>query len=606
MMLKKARILLTVIALSMLITTAAAEPETITIAENGISKAVIVVDTKASEPEKHAAAELADFLQQVTGAKFEITNDAGKSKSRLLVGPDAARLADAGFSTEGLGKEGLIIRTAGDDLILAGGRPRGTLYAVYTFLEDHVGCRWWMPTVSTIPKKPTLKTGKLDVRYVPPVEYRETTWRQAYDSNDWAARNKFNSKRGEKLGSKHGGRADFTGTSHHTFFRLIPPEKYFDEHPEWFSLINGERIHKRYFSSLCLTNEEMRKELIKNLKEHLRKNPEVVIASVSQPDGRKPQCQCEKCSAIDAEEGSPSGSLIRFVNSVAADIEKDFPHIEIDTLSYHSTQKPPKHVKPHHNVIIRLCSSYVSHSRPLSHDINKEFRDDIVGWSKISNKLYIWDYTTNFPNYIIPHPNLRTLGPNIRFYVAHGAKGIHEQGADNTYGGEMGALRGWMFAKLLWNPELDDQKLMEEFAHGYYGPAAEGILAYLDLMHDAVEKSGDYLGHRSPPTAKFLSLENLSKGWVHLKAAQESVKDNAELLLRVQVAQLPVMHIFMRRWEELRHKARSTGAEWPMGESIKNVFDHFMEVAEKANITRLRENHDGFDELEEAVLNAVL
>ncbi len=574
----------------------------LTIAKDGISKAVIVVDAKASEPEKHAAAELADFLQQVTGAKFEITNDAGKGKGRLLVGPAAARLADAGFSTEGLGKEGVIIRTAGDDLILAGGQPRGTLYAVYTFLEDHVGCRWWMPTVSTIPKKPTLKTGKLDVRYVPPVEYRETTWRQAYDSNDWAARNKFNSKRGEVLGTKHGGRADFTGTSHHTFFLLIPPEKYFDEHPEWFSLINGERIYKKYFSSLCLTNEEMRKELIKNLKEHLRKNPEVVIASVSQPDGRKPQCQCEKCSAIDAEEGSPSGSLIRFVNSVAA----EFPDMQIDTLAYHSTQKPPKHVKARHNVIVRLCSSKVSHSRPLSHDINKEFRDDIVGWSKICNKLYIWDYTTNFPNYIIPHPNLRTLGPNIRFYVEHGAKGIHEQGADNTYGGEMGALRGWMFAKLLWNPDLDDQKLMEEFAHGYYGPAAKDILAYLNLMHDAVEESGDYLGHRSPPTAKFLSLENLTKGWKHLKAAQEAVKNNAELLLRVQVAQLPVMHVFMKRWEELRYKARSTGAEWPMGESIKNVFDHFMKVAEKANITRLRENHDGFDELEEVVLSAVL
>ncbi len=575
----------------------------LTIAENGVSKAAIVVDAKASEAEKHAAAELADFLQQVTGANFEITNNAGKSKRRLLVGPDAARLADAGFSTEGLGKEGLIIRTAGDDLILAGGRPRGTLYAVYTFLEDYVGCRWWMPTVSSIPKKPTLKTGKLDVRFVPPLEYRKTTWRHAYDTNDWSVRNKLNAKR--SLGPEHGGRIIYEGFGH-TFFRLIRPKKYFDEHPEWFSEINGERIYKKYYSSLCLTNEEMRKEMVKNLKERLRKNPEAVIASVSQPDGRAPQCQCEKCRAVDEEEGNPSGSLIRFVNSVAADIEKDFPHIKIDTFAYHYSQKPPKHVKARHNVIVRLCSSDVSHSWPLSHDINKEFREDIVGWSKICNKLYIWDYTTNFRNYIIPHPNLRTLAPNIKFLVAHGTKGIYEQGAFNTYGAEMAELKGWVLVKLLWNPDLDGQKLIEEFAHGYYGPAAKGILAYLDLMHDAVEESGDYLSHKSLPTAKFLSFENLNNGWKHLKIAEQTVKDDEELLLRVQVAQLPVMHVVMRRWEQLRQEARTKGAEWPMGESIKNVFDHFMEVAEKANITRLRENHKGFDELEEAVLNAVL
>ena len=92
----------------------------------------------------------------------------------------------------------------------------------------------------------------------------------------------------------------------------------------------------------------------------------------------------------------------------------------------------------------------------------------------------------------------------------------------------------------------------------------------------------------------------------HLKAAQEAVKNDAELLLRVQVAQLPVMHVFMKRWEELQRTARATGSEWPMDKSIKNVFDHFMEVAEKANITRLEENYDGFDKLEKVVLNTLL
>ena len=134
MMLHKAKIVLLFWAL-LLLPGAATEAEALTIAQDGLTKAVIVVAKDAGEPQQHAAAELAEFLHQITGAAFDIVNEAGGGKSRLLVGAKAAKLADADFTTEGLDAEGIVIRTVGDDLILAGGRPRGTLYAVYTFLE---------------------------------------------------------------------------------------------------------------------------------------------------------------------------------------------------------------------------------------------------------------------------------------------------------------------------------------------------------------------------------------------------------------------------------------------------------------------------------------
>jgi hypothetical protein len=126
------------------------------LAENGLARAEIVVGPGAPEAVQHAAAELASFLSQITDARFApaCRNDA--DGSCLLVGPEAAGLAIANFSTEGLGTDGIVIRTVGDDLVLAGGHPRGTLYAVYTFLEDHLGCRWWSSIVSTIPQKSTL------------------------------------------------------------------------------------------------------------------------------------------------------------------------------------------------------------------------------------------------------------------------------------------------------------------------------------------------------------------------------------------------------------------------------------------------------------------
>ena len=576
----------------------AATDKTVTIAQNGAAKAVIVIAEDATEPERHAANELAGFLRQITGAKFEIQAPPAAGQSRLLVGPEAAKLAATDFSADGLGADGIVIRTVGDDLILAGGRPRGTLYAVYTFLEEHIGCRWWSSQASTIPIKPTLEVGRLNVRYVPPLEYRESFWFDAFDG-DWSVRNKSNGN-SERLDAKRGGKHTYEGFVH-TFFPLIPPKKYFEGHPEWFSEIKGKRSHER--TQLCLTNEEMRKELIKNLRARLRNNPAATIASVSQNDWHG-NCQCSKCAAIEKEEGSPAGLMLRFVNAVAEDIEDEFPNVAISTLAYQYTRKPPKITKPRPNVIVRLCSIECSFSKPLVDERNKKFRDDIVGWSKICNRLYIWDYTTNFRHYIMPHPNLRVLGPNVKFFVDHNVKGVFEQGAYTSNGAEMAELRAWVLAKLLWDPTLDGRKLIDEFIEGYYGPAGPHIRDYLQIMHNAVEASGDKLGCFSQHTAKFLSFETLSKGWERLKAAEAAVMDNPDLRFRVQVAQLPIMYTFMMRWNDMRQACQAAGADWPMPESIRATYDNFMEVAKKKNVTRLNEWQEGFDALEKALERA--
>jgi len=214
------------------ISTATAAAERITIAENGAASAVVVVAADAIPPQRHAANELVNFLAQVTGAKFRTVHERNPATANLLVGPKAAQWADLGFSTDGLATEGLVLQTVGKDLILAGGEPRGTLYAVYTFLEDYVGCRWWTPTASTIPRRPTLRVGPLDVRYAPVLEYRETDAFGAVEA-DWSARNKYNGH-SHHLGVRHGGKYTFEPGFCHTFYSLIPPGRYVAEHPEWF------------------------------------------------------------------------------------------------------------------------------------------------------------------------------------------------------------------------------------------------------------------------------------------------------------------------------------------------------------------------------------
>jgi hypothetical protein len=293
--------------------------------------------------------------------------------------------------------------------------------------------------------------------------------------------------------------------------------------------------------------------------------------------------------------------MLRFVNAVAADIEQEFPNVAISTLAYQYTRKPPAVTKPRHNVIVQLCSIECSFCKPLADERNQAFRDDIVGWSKISERLYIWDYTTNFRHYLMPHPNLRVLGPNVKFFADHNVKGIFEQGAYTTNGAEMAELRAWVLAKLLWDPSRDGEKLANEFIEGYYGPAAPEIKAYLKITHDAVEQSGDWLGCFENHTAKFLSFDTLSRGWQHLKAAEAAVRNDPVLQFRVQVAQLPVLYTFMMRWNDMRDSAETAGAVWPMPPSAKDTYAQFLTIAQKKNVTRLSEGQPGFGALERAL-----
>jgi hypothetical protein len=285
------------------------------LAHSGRAAARIVLAPNAAETERFAADELALFLHIVTGADFPVTEDTGAPGGRLLVGLAGARGAAPDLIASGLAPEEIVVRTVGSDLVLAGGSPRGTLYAVYAFLEDIVGCRFWTGTASRMPWRPSLAVREVDLRFRPPLEYREPFWFVAFDPV-WAARNKANGVRagGDAL---RGGRQVYEGFVH-TFYSLIPPERYFAEHPEWFSEIEGRRTATN--AQLCLANEEMRLELVKNLKAKLRAIPAATIASVSQNDCFG-NCTCPLCRAIDEEEGGPAGSLLRFVNAVAADVE---------------------------------------------------------------------------------------------------------------------------------------------------------------------------------------------------------------------------------------------------------------------------------------------
>lgn len=517
------------------------------LAENGASPYRIVVAEDAILAERHAAEELRRFLLQAAGADLPVCGDgSGMEEYEIVVGENAhSRLLGLDVASEGLGGEGFVIRAVGNRVVIAGGKPRGTLYGVYEFLERYAGCRWFTSKVSRVPRLPRLALPPIDLKIVPALEYREVFYTDAFDG-DWAARNRMNGQH-HRLDETHGGKLVYTGFVH-TFDSLVPVKEHFDSHPEYFSMVDGERL--REHTQLCLTNEDVFALALAGVKRWIAENPGTKIVSVSQNDCYNP-CQCPACSALDEKEGSQSGSLIHFVNRIAGAVGKEYPDVLIDTLAYNYTRKPPKHAVPAPNVVVRLCSIECCFAHPLNEcreisypykgriPDDSSFAGDIQGWSKICRRLYVWDYVTNFSNYLMPFPNFRVLQPNVRFLERHHVRGIFEEGNFSEGGcGEFAELRAYVLARLLWDADADVEAAIGEFLGAYYGGAAPYIRTYLDLLHDRTAAGGFHFGIYDQPTAEYLDDGLIAESLALMdKAAQAAVGDE---LRRVGIARLPL------------------------------------------------------------------
>lgn len=253
-----------------------------------------------------------------------------------------------------MGEEALRIRLDGKSLVIAGGRPRGTLYGVYEFFERFCGVRFltkdraWFPEASA-----QAAIGDLDFAYEPTFSFPLELLQGQRGSPDFATRLRVNTVTSdEKLGGKTG--QSLIG---HSYARWISPEKYGKTHPEYFALIDGERKSNIAAASTepCVTNPEVIDIITKNVLEEIAANPTMENVTVNQNDNDG-YCRCP-CAAINEREGTPMGANLALVNTVAERVEKVYPHVKIGSSAYWYTRKAPKTIKPRHNVCeIQLCS----------------------------------------------------------------------------------------------------------------------------------------------------------------------------------------------------------------------------------------------------------
>lgn len=521
--------------------------EGLLLAMNGKSDFHIVVADGASSSTKYAAQELQKYLKEMTGAELPIVSDARPvGAHEIILGDNMhARWQSKAVDYQALGDEGYALFTLGPHLLIQGGALRGNLYGVYGLLEDHLGCRWFTPTVSRIPKRHRLVLPPLDETKKPVLEYREPFVMDCYDG-DWCARNRMNGN-AATLEERHGGKVRFgAGMFVHTFNTLLPPDKYFDTHPEYFSEVGGNRIKDN--TQLCCTNEDVIQLVTQAVLERIRTDPDAFVFSVSQNDCGN-YCECAKCQALATAEDSQMAPVLALVNRVAEAVEKEFPKTAIETLAYQWTRKAPKTMRPRPNVIVRLCSIECCFMHPLATCDSKEntaFRNDIEAWAKVGNRLWVWDYVTSFRHYFCPFPNHRILNDNIQFFVKNNVRGIFEQDTYTTKSGEFSALGGYIIAKYLWNPEYDEDIAINEFLEGVYGKAAKPIRDYMDLLHEKVTKDNLHTGiWVGPAEADYLTDEVLAKSDRLWDKAERAVAKDPAVLERVKVARLPVDYAFI-------------------------------------------------------------
>ncbi|MCX6560910.1 MAG: DUF4838 domain-containing protein [Candidatus Aminicenantes bacterium] len=494
---------------------------------DGRPACVIALPPGASAADRRAAEILRESVRRMTGAELPIVDKAKPvPDGEIWIGyglgvyPDSFRPAAARLKPGGY----LDVVSNRAVYILSGG-GKGSIYGVVHLLEKYFGCRKYSPTADFFPVSASLALGRVFDLDNPANDFRcvNGDFVQDPDYRDWLRLDGT-----EEMFAK--------GYYVHTFNRLLPWAEFFADHPDYYALMNGKRI----IDQLCPSRPEVFDLLADRLAKEMAAQPDQKVWSVSQNDNSS-YCRCPDCLKIIAEEGTPAGPILRLVNRLAA----RFPDKIISTLAYQFSRPAPRVTKPAANVQIMLCTIELNRSLPIAEDPSSaSFVRDIEDWSRLTKNLYLWDYTVDFAHQVSPFPNLHVLQPNLRFFARNGAR-QHFQQTNTSPGHEFSELKGWILAKLLWNPDLDVDAAINDFLAGYYGTAAPFIRHIIDSYREALAVSGAKLDIYEPPNAHaegFLSAERVAVYDAVFDLAEKAVAADPERLRRVRAARLPLQY----------------------------------------------------------------
>lgn len=520
--------------------------------EKGRPLSIVLADAPIPA-EKTAAAELKNYLTKMTGAACEIVAEAQAAGPAIFVGPTAFAKKN-GLDCAALGPEEWVLRTTAGSLIVAGGRPRGTLYSAYEMLE-RLGVVW--PDVT--------------VEQVPPIAAQDLSWnlqgkpaimnRCIYggvgtppEAVRFYVRNRMNAQIAipEELGGceRHGAPRDC-----HTFHAYTGK----DWPDDWFAMNKkGQRVRSTSASGpsqFCLTSPDVRKAVCAQLRAFIRRDREKAgspalyprIYDISHNDCHG-ECFCPGCTAVLEREGAYSGVLLDFINFVAGDIAKEYPDITVQTFAYTFTLDAPKHIRPASNVLIRVCklgceflpSGKADTLFPNSHPRNQNYLDNFLRWADISPSLAVWDYWIIYTkSYHPPYLNARHLQEDIAFYRAHNVKTLFVE-CESPEATSFFPFKVWFGLKMMQDPGQSYDSLAARFCRAQYGPAAEPMLGFINYLQDREKAADVALGLTTPNALPYLDLDFFKTANAFLDEAERLANGHPAALLNIARERVPV------------------------------------------------------------------
>ena len=527
----------------------------------GTSPYSLVCAATATEVEKNAAWELANHLKQVAGVSLPIKEEGDALNGPAIYVGQTAFAQAHGISFRDFSQEEWLIKTVGKDIVIGGGRPRGTLYGALEFLERHAGVMWLDERFTFIPKAKRLAVPEnLELRGKPAFAVRGI---YAYFKDEPEKRIHFMARNRQNLFHDEPELADaakwgllpVVGSPRacHTFYNYT--KDWPTEYEDYFSMgSDGKRIRAINPSGpgqVCLSNPQTRKLFADRLRKYIQMDrkastdnrPMIYVIEMNDNNNK---CVCPACLALEKKYGAYSGAMLEFINAIADDVSTDYPDVKVQSSAYMFTEKPPQGIVPRPNVLVRLAqlgSEFGEGScdtmRPLTHPNNQKSLSQLRGWSALG-KLAIWDYWILYGGAGNEAAiDIAAISSNLRLYKENHVESVFVEceSPDTT---NFHSLRLWLGYQLMRDPSQDAKLLVDKFMAAYYGTSAPFMRRLLDYVGTRMEEIKERLN--DVPVAKRSYLDNdfFKMAEELLASAEKAANGDTGILHRIAKERVPL------------------------------------------------------------------
>lgn len=475
------------------------------VTHNGMATAEIVISETADAIELRAAEELQSYIKKISTAELETRNTCS-GKTAICIGKVCREQGfDLSLEPRYRDDDSYIIQADRDKILLAGCCPRGTLFAVYAFLE-RIGCCWLAPGFGHykgmhefVPERETIKVDHCEIKREPDFVYRNFYTEYFYTDHrfedleklfDWMAkvgmnylhmdhRNLFEFGQEyyteglkDALYTEAHKRGIIVGVGGHGYYTYMNPDEHFDEHPEWFALIDGKRSPKKLDAQFCVSNPQAMGVFLDNFMKMADTNSQIDIFLPMQNDGYSESwCQCDSCQKI----GTATDQCVHVTNMIAKRLSEKYPKKQLMMIAYAGSAEPPKQAKFASNVLVWYCTFDRDWRYPIDTDkdeLNAKHCRWLPGWVDLKAAVMAESHHTKYYFRSLPVIKSQLMRKDYSDFKQNGARdiGLCFPEPMNWAAYE---LVYYTHAKLGWDSELDIDGLIQDFCRHRYGQAGD-------------------------------------------------------------------------------------------------------------------------------------